>query len=470
MIFESIYLRVLNRISRLTGKIDIRARALIVFLCFAAVGWTFSLDPKSVYDARRMVIISLLVMVVTFACAEGELKSVRWNIPSALMIELFGLSMIIIRPIHSVGQGYMVFAFDILILFPMLYTVLLNKIDKTKYFDLMSYAVVVTGILCFALSIILAQGGEIYVVDGRVAGAAKNPNYYGMVGLALTMSGIYFIANEHKHIFWKVIAAVSAGIGLSMIIVSVSRTALLSAASCFVVFIVFAVRKIKTPSDNNDHSFVKKLPLSALFVLLIILSAAAAVMLQQTVFSDTQKTDKKTSGSVPIISIGYEAYAEDGNGDMPEEPQTTIKDRLSTDTDLNSFSSGRIVLWKIYIERFNLTGNDYDAEVKTGIFSHIRESRAHNNFIDYSFRFGIPAGLLYTLFYISVLINAVRTAFLSKRFTACDMWVVMAAIVYALYAVFEISTLPFTRYMPCLFFLSAATLMGKPDDDSTDCV
>ena len=464
MLFEQLNLYVLKRISRLTEPIGNRARTLIVFVCFVIIGMIFSLKPSYAYDARRMALISLIVLLLTAACSEGEMKPVKWSKPAALSLELFALMMIVIRPLHSVGQGYMIFAFDILILLPMLYIVLINRAKQTRIIDLLSLAVIISGIVCFVFSMILAQGEGSYIVDGRVMGAVKNPNYYGMTGLALVISGIYNFASNYRNIGWRVMTAVITGIGISMMLVSVSRTAILSALICAAVYLLFLIKGVKGYSVRNEdptYNMRNRILLSAAIILILVLTTVGALKLQQNVFYIAQSESNIHFASMQAVPfLPGEVYADDGVEERTDENQT-IGGRFSADTDINTFSSGRIGIWKRYIEHFNLTGNDLDTAKKRGFFEGLTEYRAHNNIIDYAFRFGIPAGLLYTVFYIAIIVKAAKLTFGRRRFTADDLWVVMTAAVYAIYAMVEISTLPFTRYMPCLFFLSAAPLLTE---------
>ena len=465
MIFGPINLRVLNVISRMTNNIGSRARMLISFSCFLFIGLVFSLFPRSVYDERRMALISVLTVVLTAMCAGGEIKPVRWNKLPVLALELFALNMIIIRLIHPVGQGYMVYAVDILFLFPMLYTALLNRKDQTWFIDLMSYAVTISGTICFAYSLIIAGDDGEYLFIGRVMGVVKNPNYYGMIGLALVISGLYNIARDHDNTFWKVMASISTGIGISMIVASVSRTAMLAMVACAAAFFIFTVRADQEALRHKEsplHPGRKWLLVALAIVLVVAISAFAAVRLHKMIFAIPQNGDTMGALSNCSVSVITEVYAEDGVNEQPEETQAGIEGRFSTSTDIDTFSSGRISIWKRYSEHFNFTGNDFDAAKESGMFDDLNESRAHNNIIDYTFRFGIPAGLLYSVFYIAVIIISLIKAFGRKRFTACDLWVVMIAAAYVIYGMIEISTLPFTRYMPCLFFLSIAPLMAEP--------
>lgn len=458
MLLEPLYLWLLNRISRVTSHLGRTARALIVFGCFLIIGIIFSLYPRTTHDDRRMAIISLIVLTVIFAWTEGEMKPVRWNKPIALSIELFAVLMIVIRLIHPVGQGYMIYALDILILFPMLYTVLLNRRNQTRFTDLLTCAVVVAGLICFVLSILLALSGKDYVYHDRVYGITTNPNYYGIVGLSLVMASLYNIVRERDNLCWELIMSVSVGIGVSMILSSVSRTAMLAAIGCFAVFIIYAVRALRSGSDRKEtaaSSGMKRLLTSIAVALLMILSVFAAQKAQTAVYFPAQ------SGDIIHIAVGQAVYAEDGVEDADDESQSIIKDRWSTEYGINTFSSGRFSTWRFFILNMNMLGHDYDAEKESGMLSTLKVTKTHNNIIDYAFRFGVPVGLVYSFYYILILIGAAKMAFRKRHFTAMDMWVVMTVAAYAVYAMIEVATLPFTRYQPCLFFLSAAPLMGK---------
>lgn len=463
MIFEAVNLWLLNRVLKVTTKAGFRVRNAIAFACFLSISLVFSLSPRSVKDGTRMEVISLLVLILTVMLAGKDVKPVRWSILPAFTIELFALSIIIIRPIHPVGEGYLIFAFDILLLFPMLYIATQNRAVQKAYLDMLTSAIITSGIICFVYSTILALGEGKYVYYGRVAGATGNPNYYGMVGLALVMASLYGIARRHRSIMWEIVAAISIGIGISMMLASVSRAAMLSALACFFAFLLYVIRTMTNSSNDStesDPTRRKRMLKYCVAALLMIISAVGALTLHQRVYFSGQDADE-SAFSIPLAA---EVYADDKESDQEKDTQASLSDRLTTDTDLDEFSSGRIGIWQLYIEYFNLTGNDYDAENKTGSFAQMSESRAHNNFIDYAYRFGLPAGLLYAVFLITIAFKTVGIMFRGKRFTSCDLWVVMSFAAYSVYAMVEISTLPFTRYIPCIFFLSAAPLLTKKEE------
>ena len=455
----------LNKMSGATSQMGTKARSLIVLVCCMIVGAIFSFDPQSIYDTRRMIVLSLVTLVITVMYADGEIRPAKWNKLIILSIELFALLMIVIRALHPVGQGYLIYAFDILIVFPVLYTAVLKTSKYVHFIDLLTCAILLSGVACYIAGLFLAHGENERVFFGRIAGVAENPNYYGMIGLVMVMSGLYIMVRRHTNLALTTLIAVCIGIGISMTMAAISRTAMLASLGCAAVFVIYMIRWIKkarSVESRYSRSLSKDLIMFVLFVLVVALSAIGSLKMQQIVYLEKQIDNNVSKSIGTIVQI---AYAEDGLKEQDEEDLDAIKNRFSVDTDLNSFSSGRLVIWQMYLERLNFLGNDYEAISEDGDFAMMRESRAHNNMLDYAFRFGIPAGLLYCVFYIAILIRAASMAFRKKTFDACDMWVVMTVAAYALYAMIEIATLPFTRYIPCLFFLSAAPLMCSREED-----
>ena len=470
MLFETLNLKILNILGKATLRIGEKARSLVTFMCCIIISSIFSLDPQNALDNRRMAIVSLIVLVAIAVSAKGEIKPVRWNKLPVLTIELFAMAMLAVRPIHPIGEGYIIFAVDILILFPMLYTVMAESGRGAHFIGLMTYAIITMGIICFAMSLFLALGDGNYVLDGRVMGVVRNPNYYGTIGLALSIASIYNIIKKHTHYAWKMLSAISAGVGTSMILASVSRTALLSLIECFFVFFIFSLKNLKGHANHDEGASFRRRTHQLLYpvlVILMIVSVLSAFRLQQMVFFG-ENNDDMGNTFVQNVSIIPEVYADDEEvngteGEKPEE-QNTVSGRLFSNTDLDSFSSGRINLWKLYSNYFNINGNDYDTIKHQDQFYWLIETRAHNNIIDYIFRFGIPAGMLYSIFFIYILFKAMIMTFSQRYNTPEEMWVVMMVVIYAVYSMIEIASLPFTRYTPCLFFLSAASIVCSPSE------
>ena len=429
-------------------------RSLVMFACSLVICSVFSLQPSSVHDTRRMILLSITTLILTVACMDRRPSPVRWNISAVLSLELFAISILVTLPMHPVGAGYSVFSIDILFLFPMFYAAVINRDSVSSLIDTIADSAILMGVICFAYSVILIRRGDEEVeAVGRMAGAISNPNYYGMAGLAMLIAGIYLMQRMYSNIAVVITMALAAGTGLSMMIKAISRTAIISSFFCFVLLLIYLS---KANRKQREHAR-KRNTAVLLFLMIAALAAAGGIWLQKG--SDEAK---KTSENMRFLaseaasSVCYTAYAEDGNGD---DDNKTFWERFDfTGEDADSYTSGRTAIWRTYASYLNLMGNDYD----TMLENRQIPMRAHNNIIDYAFRFGIPAGILYLIFYIAVIVKAAILLFGRKSLKPEDLWILMVVTSYALYSMVEISSLPFTRYIPCLFFLSIGPLMGAP--------
>ena len=151
-----------------------------------------------------------------------------------------------------------------------------------------------------------------------------------------------------------------------------------------------------------------------------------------------------------------------------EEEVAPISSRLQGTEDIDSFSSRRTVIWRAYLPHMNALGNDYREFKK--MHPELKETRAHNNFIDYAFRCGIPVAAIYLIFYIAIGTKALLRIRTSKK--QLSVWFLAITItgIYALYSMVEIATLAFIRVIPCLFFLTIAPLMGEKQSENVELV
>ena len=143
------------------------------------------------------------------------------------------------------------------------------------------------------------------------------------------------------------------------------------------------------------------------------------------------------------------------------EELSTITERIDTSNGINSYSSGRINIWRIYLIYITPFGRPF-SNIK-GDLSSQSEIRAHNNILEYFYRCGYVVGSLYVIFYIATAFIGLKMLFSGRYDRPGDAFLIMVIGAYSVYAMLEISTLPFMRVIPCLFFLTIAPVMKKAD-------
>lgn len=447
MFLEEICIKILAFFYKITGRIGENLRKLLIFSCVFSLSLMFSFSPQSVWDGRRMIYGTVILILLTLFSADREIIPVSWH-KGELLLELFAIGIINIAFVHPVGYDILVFAADILLPFPALYIIWINRDDIETLYSIISAAILISGIGCFLYSIYLLLNGENLMVAGRFAGVTKNPNYYGMVGLSVILASEFMLINKKTSRTALAGLSVCAGIGTAMVIKSVSRTSILSAIISFTTFSIFFIKTIKI-NEHTIGGYIRRIIAAAL----IIVAASTAGVFLQNIDPSSTIDDDKVSRSIAAVNTDMALFVQNPN--ESEEQSYTIKERFGVDTDINSYSSGRIEIWNRYISYLNMIGNDYPEMY----------NKAHNNALDYAFRCGIPVGLMYVLFYCFIVTSALTRLFGRRYNRTAYFWASTITLIYAIYSVVEISTLPFTRYIPCLFFLSFSPLVIEKKGD-----
>lgn len=82
---------------------------------------------------------------------------------------------------------------------------------------------------------------------------------------------------------------------------------------------------------------------------------------------------------------------------------TILKSRSIASFSVDSISSGRITIWKRYIEQMNLWGHTWRADITLGSSSY-----AHNNFLKLMYKYGFIIGVVAIILVIEVLVAAIK--------------------------------------------------------------
>lgn len=171
--------------------------------------------------------------------------------------------------------------------------------------------------------------------------------------------------------------------------------------------------------------------------------------------------------AVSAINSGKEAAEQTAaDSESPEqqaptgesETLDTISERINAQDGINSYSSGRLVIWRIYAENITPLGMPL-SNIQYKLSAVTLERRAHNNILEYCYRCGYLVGSLYVLFFISAAFIGLKMLFSGRYDRPKEAFLIMVIGAYSVYAMFEISTLPFMRVIPCLFFLTIAPIM-----------
>ena len=464
MILQHIYIAILNVVFKLTGKISERVRETLLFACFLIFACIYAFKAKTGDVQGRMAFCTVMVLFMTVLSVKKELKPIKWNYGIYIPFILFGIGILAISRLHFVGEGYTLFAVCLIFLLPAFYLVWINRGDYDRLYIKMAVAFGIAGTALFIYSFYAATNGDYQIYgDGRALGTTGNPNYLGMAGLTMVLAGEYLFL-EFKKIPGAVFSGVIIGEGLSMIVESVSRAALLSAVFATIVLIIFVIKRNR--SGDSEVKMTLKMASAALIVLILLAYIGLEVddlqkdVRRQQIYAERNQTETAdaTSNDFSLNSLiekelNFTAYADDF---------TDIGGRIIPDGDVDDFSSGRLGIWKVYLDKITVFGSDYnELEEQKDDFPNGKVIRAHNNFLEYLFRCGIPVSAFYILIYLYMGLRVVGIIISKKRFYSGAFYSAVVFVAYALYSMVEISDLPFVRCVPFLFFMSLAPYFEK---------
>ena len=141
-----------------------------------------------------------------------------------------------------------------------------------------------------------------------------------------------------------------------------------------------------------------------------------------------------------------------------------VTDRIikTEDEDLNTYTSGRIRIWKNYASKLNMLGNNFD-EYDPMDFTGVKGLPfAHNIFLEIAYRCGIPVGLMAVLYYVICGIVCIKFLFVrSENKQPYLIFPIIWAITFALEALLDCAVLPFFQAEALLFYIAVAVMIDK---------
>ena len=426
---------------RISNRIGSTVRLVLIFICCLLLSALSFFDLGAKEDTMiKMISGSLLMLVMSILYAKERSQRVICNKKICIPLDLFAIGIIIVSLIHPMEPGYVVFAIDLIIVFPVFYYCVINSNSVNSLYRLSAISIVMEGVIVFFLCLLLATTGELGLFDGRVMGHTTHPNLLGGLGLIMVTSGAYLLISRRDNIL-RLISSFAVGGGISFVIISSSRAAMLAIAGCAIAAVIFMIKR-------KDVIRGGKIISVRLFVILgvMVMSLVVGTLMDDI---NAKSLENKTENTAQTQV--------EGNS---EEEIGSLKNRIAPGKDLNSYSSGRIEIWKVYIQNFSFPGKDPE-EIKHN-FPPGSAWRAHNNIIDYYYRCGYIVGSFYLIFFIVLCGMGAKMLFRKEYNSPDSFFLVEATGCYVVYALLEIATLPFIRGVMLLFFVLCGPLfMGK---------
>lgn len=388
----------------------------------------------------RMVFGTILLVALIVFSMNSPLHEVEWRKILYIPLILCGLGLIVTGLHHSIGEGFMLFGFQLVFVFPCLALVWNNRMDYETFFDAIARGFVFVGILYFFLSLILAATGHFIMMGQRWAGTMENVNFLGFFGIHVFLASLYMIIRRSDR-FVQVLYSSAAGIGVGFMLLSGSRVSFLDCVvSCVAVAIYVIVRRKELFSTLTKTRVIQYCVTVLLFSVLLVTVLVC----------------------IPMLNASHDQRINEGNNSKQSEATISITDRLDVKNSegLNSYSSGRIELWKAYAKRLNLIGHDYDKTDWNQIDGGLKMG-AHNLFLGVAYRCGAPVALIFVFLEAVGGLLAILLLLDRKCSNQAYLFLILFVIEYGIDSSLEVAVAPFSRAPVLLFYISMICVMQK---------
>lgn len=272
-----------------------------------------------------------------------------------------------------------------------------------------------------------------------------NPNSLGFFCISTNIAALYLYRTHGKKAH---LIALMVGISLGML--SMSRTFLL-ALVIQLLFSFFLIRK-KGDLKNVIKPTIKKAVLLLICFLTVFISLTFGKMLINKVLPDIQLIHQESDWNIDHYWSRLVEKAEQGS-----------------DGSIEDLTSGRTMIWKVYIENIGLKGHP-DIQLK----AHDEEryyaaARAHNAVLEVAFYTGIVGGIAFVAYFLIFGIKILKQALQRKKMkTVMPIFLLMTDSCIGFVIVNMTATCyePFAYLIATMFWLaSGLAVFDKSIDD-----
>lgn len=453
-----------------------KVRKAVMFICsfFLTSFYVAYFDINNTFrlinqNTKCNIICGAVLVILVIFSVDRPLKCVTWNKPLFWLFFSAGAGLFIISLIHPVGSGYRTMGLMMMVGFPCLYFVWNNRGDYEVLFNSLSTASMLTGVIVYLQFVYMATHGELINLGGRVSAFFINSNMFSMFGVMMVCSATYMFLAKRESMIWFVANAFIYAMGWDIILLSVSRAALLIGLGSVFSLAIFEL-KYKGEEFSSGKRRTKALRIAAVFSMVFVfffigdklVDINSIIIYRQQVEAEQAKQEEAVAeGEIEVVTAADSDESSDI--EVPEEITENDTDSFANRLDTNNgsdFSAGRIMLWKQYVSHLNLLGNSFNKkdvlEMTGGYVTH-----AHNNFLEFGYRCGVPVALLHIALELYAGIICLIFLFNKKYNKPEHLFAIVFMVCYAVYSMLDVATLPFERPAPFFFYMLLTIVFGE---------
>lgn len=391
-------------------------------------------------DVYLLVLFLLSFCIIIAAFLPTKIPSFKLtsiNIPFTVSWFLFTGSLVL-------SGFYYKTSLFLFIPFSFLFFILVHNSKYDDLYELFSNGIVLSFVIIIILSLLFRPLNTNIYWGGRYSGMFTNPNVFALYLLCPYCALLNKLHIKISEIGWNLknikLEIISLSICSSFLIMTECRTALLAALITIISYLILTIR--------NTHDRLKIIAKRG-FTLLLITLVSFPIVLYSTRYipaivhnpiiyeSEYSAVDKMITSEDPINSVKYAKFM-----DFIHElcGRTDIEDK-----NLNSISTGRMVIYKAYLSQLSFRGHsDVGLEVYKGKYV----VHAHDSYLQVAYTYGIIPGILFIVFSILSCIGSIKYYLNNKEINKYAIFPFLVIITFLIASIFENLSSP---YLPLGF-------------------
>lgn len=390
--------RILEPIGVGMEKVNRRLKEAVFVGALVTLFIIYFLYHMNVFENVRYIFVygcgCAILLLMAVASIPASIEPVRFH--RGLAVCWAGCAVFITISAFVYNIDYISDAIIMLIVLPILYIIWGR--NWKRIFKLMNIACIISFVLYFVALMLFAPPHKNEQYGGLFVNVNEAAFYYALVFGCLLIE----IFDQKRFSVKLVSLCIALGLDSALLYYTNSRTGLFAAILCLLICSICHLHRM-------DKQILKILKMHIFPMVLAIVIFIPSTLY---VLAMPQKIYKMWIPSGNTKNIGQDG-SDDSVIDISGFTQKNRKKTTVIDKNIDQVSSGRISIWRAYIKRLNLTGHD----ISDRFFIEERASdngTAHMLVLEYAYRSGIVAGVLYLAFNIWGAIRAIRLAWKKK--------------------------------------------------------
>ena len=470
MILQHVYRPILNFFyDKITFRLNDRARKIILFVCFFAI---FAAQFTSQYIFKfdgfnrgiRDYFICLMMGIIILVSVDRKLEIVKWNLWTYIPFTVTGLLLLIASLDHEMGPAYQAFPLAMLVAFMCLFYVWGNRRDYEVLFDAAAGAYTLFTAILLVVCFIKypAESSSYLSYDLQYAPFGINPNGTTKVFITGIVAGMYLLVKSLPKVLFIGISVVVGGSAITVILTK-CRAGEIILILLGVLIIVYGIMRLQKAGKNRKAAVQKG-------VAGVLLVLSGCIIAWVMLFSIGSTGLKDTTPNNPEVQPTYEISSGTVEESRTDEENITRQDKIDQKLgasmnelyqnpkieQMDWFMAGRLSIWNVYFQNMTWRGSSelmfYDTEY------------AHNQYIELSYKAGIPTGIIYLLFNLIAGVMALVLFF--KRKDAVGLMMLSAFLMFFTISMLDTGVLPFERGFIFLYYIVLTPLFVKKREKS----